>query len=242
MGRDIVADLAADHKVYALGRNQAELDALVAEHGDAMVPLRADLVAEMGSGADAGKETADNAASGVLADGALAALAELDEVHTLVHAAAIAHNHSVESATVADWQAHFDINVTAPAWLTQQLLPALRRGGATVVFINSGAGRNTSAGNVVYCASKHALYALADGLRKGELDLRVSTVAPGPTDTAMFKGLQGDYNPEHVIAPVEVARAIRAVVDAGPTTQLTEVQVRPRIELADRAARDAQDS
>ena len=35
---------------------------------------------------------------------------------------------------------------------------------------------------------------------------------------------------------VEVARAIRAVVDAGPTTQLTEVQVRPRLELAQRAA------
>ena len=65
--------------------------------------------------------------------------------------------------------------------------------------------------------------------------MRVSTVAPGPTDTPMLQGLQ-DYNPEHVIAPVEVARAIRAVVDAGPTTQLTEVQVRPRLELAQRAA------
>ena len=46
----------------------------------------------------------------------------------------------------------------------------------------------------------------------------------------MLEGLQ-DYNPNEVIAPVEVARAIRTVVEAGPTTQLTEIQVRPRIEL-----------
>ena len=55
-------------------------------------------------------------------------------------------------------------------------------------------------------------------------------MAPGPTDTPMLEGLQ-DYNPNEVIAPVEVARAIRTVVEAGPTTQLTEIQVRPRIEL-----------
>ena len=36
------------------------------------------------------------------------------------------------------------------------------------------------------------------------------------------------------IAPVEVAHAIRAAVDAGETTQLTHINVRPRIELADR--------
>ena len=49
----------------------------------------------------------------------------------------------------------------------------------------------------------------------------------------MLKGLQ-DYDPETVIAPVEVAHAIRAAVDAGETTQLTHINVRPRIELADR--------
>src|SRR5699024_7804362 len=97
------------------------------------------------------------------------------------------------------------------------------------------AGRGGFGGNVVYAATKHALYALADGLRKSEQDIRVSTVAPGPTDTAMLQGLNDNYNADHVIAPAEVARAIRAVVDAGLTTQLTEVQVRPRIELADRA-------
>ena len=66
----------------------------------------------------------------------------------------------------------------------------------------------------------------------------MSTVAPGPTDTPMLQGLQGqagqEYRPEHYIEPVEVARAVRMVVDAGPSTQITEVAVRPRVELSDR--------
>ncbi len=54
----------------------------------------------------------------------------------------------------------------------------------------------------------------------------------------MLRGLVedkgGEYRPEWYIEPVEVARAIRFVVDAGETTQITNVDVRPRVELADR--------
>lgn len=113
------------------------------------------------------------------------------------------------------------------------MLPQLTEDQGAVIFINSGAGRGAHPNNVVYAASKHALYALADSLRKEEHDIRVTTVAPGPTDTTMLQGLQ-DYEPPEVIAPREIAHAIRAAVDAGDTTQLTEIQVRPRIELADR--------
>ena len=150
-----------------------------------------------------------------------------------VHAAARAEKQSVESARPEDWRGQMDLNVHVPAELTRLLLPALRAAEGLAVFINSGAGIHSYGDNVIYAATKHALYALADGLRLGELGIRVSTVAPGPTDTPMLQGLQ-DYNPEHVIAPVEVAKAIRAAVDAGPTTQLTEIRVRPRIELNQR--------
>ncbi|HJG44517.1 SDR family oxidoreductase [Corynebacterium phoceense] len=208
MGREIIADLARTHHVYALGRRAEALEGL-----DNITPVAIDVVADIED----------------------LPLPELERVDVLVHAAARAEHFSVDSARPADWRAQMDLNVHAPAEVTRRFLPALRAAGGTVVFINSGAGRHSYADNVIYAATKHALYALADGLRLAEPDMRVSTVAPGPTDTPMLQGLQ-DYNPEHVIAPVEVARAIRAVVDAGPTTQLTEVQVRPRLELAQRAA------
>lgn len=214
MGVEIVANLASDHHVYALGRDKSKLEELVAAHGGAVTAVPVDLVNEL--------ESLD------------AVLPALDRVDVLVNGAAIANALSVESARVEDWRAHMDLNVHVPAELTRVLLPGLRAAEGTAIFINSGAGRGGFGDNVVYAATKHALYALADGLRKAEQEIRVTTVAPGPTDTAMLQGLSGGYNKQHVIAPVEVARAIRAVINAGPTTQLTEVQVRPRIELADR--------
>ena len=214
MGKEIVANLVSDHHVYALGRDQAKLDELVAAYGDAVTVVAVDLAQEL--------------------DAMDAVLPALERVDVLVNGAAIAQAFSVESARVSDWRAHMELNVYAPAELTRVLLPGLRKAEGTAIFINSGAGRGGFGDNVVYAATKHALYALADGLRKSEQDIRVTTIAPGPTDTAMFQGLSGDYDKSHVIAPVEIAKAIRAVIDAGPTTQLTEVQVRPRIELADR--------
>lgn len=210
MGAEIIKDLARDHRVYALGRRAGELP-----EAENIVPVEIDLLS--------------------LLDGAAlpTELASLERVDVLVHAAARADKRSVESARPEDWRAQMDLNVHVPAELTRLLLPALRAAEGLAVFINSGAGIHSYGDNVIYAATKHALYALADGLRLGELGIRVSTVAPGPTDTPMLKGLQ-DYNPEHVIAPVEVAKAIRATVDAGPTTQLTEIRVRPRIELNQR--------
>jgi len=223
MGREIVADLARTHHVYALGRNDtalAELGALAN-----VTPVNSDLVADL---LDAAGSTC------------LSRLTDLTRVDVLVHAAAIATKFSVESATPADWRRAMDVNVHAPAELTRLLLPALRQARGTVVFINSGAGRGSYGDNVVYAGTKHALYALADGLRKAEstAGVRVSTVAPGPTDTPMLRGLYAqddkDYVPEHYIEPVEVAQAIRLVVDAGESTQITDVAVRPRIEVGDR--------
>lgn len=210
MGTEIIKDLARDHRVFALGRSAADLP-----EAENIVPVSIDLLALLDGAALPGE------------------LADLDRVDVLVHAAARAEKQSVESARPEDWRGQMDLNVHVPAELTRLLLPALRAAEGLAVFINSGAGIHSYGDNVIYAATKHALYALADGLRLGELGIRVSTVAPGPTDTPMLQGLQ-DYNPEHVIAPVEVAKAIRAAVDAGPTTQLTEIRVRPRIELNQR--------
>ncbi|MDO5669069.1 MAG: SDR family oxidoreductase [Corynebacterium sp.] len=223
MGREIVADLARTHHVYALGRNDtalAELGALAN-----VTPINTDLVADL-------LETTGSTC--------LTRLTELTRVDVLVHAAAIATKFSVESAAPADWRRAMDINVHVPAELSRRLLPALRQARGTVIFINSGAGRGSYGDNIVYAATKHALYALADGLRKAESteQVRVSTVAPGPTDTPMLEGLFAqdgkEYRAEHYIEPGEVARAIRLVVDAGESTQITDVAVRPRIELSER--------
>ena len=222
MGVEIVADLLRDHDVWAIGRDADGLDRLGAlAH---VTAVQADLVTEL----------LDEPT------GALDEVLGLERVDILVHAAAVARRRTVEAASAEEWRTHLDLNVVVPAQLTRRLLPALRQAGGDVVFINSGAGDGAFPGNIVYAASKHALRALADGLRKEEAPagVRVSTVAPGPTDTPMLETLVaqegGTYTVEHYIDPDEVARAVRTAVDAGPSTQITEIAVRPRVELTDR--------
>lgn len=228
MGRRIVADLARDHDVYALGRNEQGLAALTASTGAHSV--RIDL---------ADLDTSGSPVDGVPASYARLA-ADLARVDVLVHAAAVADARSVESGSVDDWQRQFELNVFAPALLTRALLSGLREAEGIVVFINSGAGSNPQPGNVIYAASKHALRGLADSLRKEEANagVRVSTVSPGQTDTEMLRGLVAasgaQYVPEHYIDAEQIAEAVRFVVDASPRTQITDVAVRPRVEVAER--------
>ncbi|ANE04673.1 SDR family oxidoreductase [Corynebacterium crudilactis] len=222
MGIEIVKDLARDHIVYALGRNAEQLEAL-AEIEDVEI-VETDIIAD------------------VLGAGSVGKLENLDRVDTLVHAAAVARDTTVEAGSVAEWHAHLDLNVIVPAELSRQLLPALRAASGHVIFINSGAGNGPHPGNTIYAASKHALRGLADAFRKEEANngVRVTTVSPGPTNTPMLRGLmdsQGqEFQPELYIETKEIANAIRFVIDAGETTQITNVDVRPRVELGDRKA------
>jgi len=121
-------------------------------------------------------------------------------------------------------------------------LPALRQQQGQVIFINSGSGTLALAGHAVYSASKFALNALAHALRQQESDhgVRVSTVAPGPTDTPMNRKTresQGDFaaiDPRDYSTPESVAAAVRLVVSASDDTQITDIAVRPRRDKAKR--------
>ncbi|WP_022869507.1 SDR family NAD(P)-dependent oxidoreductase [Yaniella halotolerans] len=212
IGRAIVEDLAHDYAIVAQGRDEARL-AELASLGQQIYPVRCDLTET-----DALAET----------------FRLLPKVDALINAAAIAPRFAFDDATAAIWSEVMHLNVTVPSELTRILLPQLRASTGTIVYLGSGASRTTSPHNVVYAASKHALQALADGVRmRTEVDrIRVATVAPGHVDTPMIKW-EDDYPlvlPETLIQPATVARTIRHVIEAPADTQITEVWVRPRAE------------
>ncbi|MDO5663429.1 MAG: SDR family NAD(P)-dependent oxidoreductase, partial [Brachybacterium sp.] len=155
-----------------------------------------------------------------------------ERVDALVHAAGISPSaRTVEDATIEDWTQAFTLNVISGAELIRRALPALRTSRGTVVLVNSGAGIVPTPRNTVYGATKHALRALANGLRADEEErgVRVTSVFPGPTDTPMFTG---DVPRDQLIEAASVARAIISAVTATDDVQLTEIQVRPRRELS----------
>jgi NADP-dependent 3-hydroxy acid dehydrogenase YdfG len=213
MGREIARELARTHRIIAVGRDAQRLDAVARE-----------------TGAEAWRlDVTDEAA---LAE----RIAGLDRLDVLVNAAAVSQQRSVADASADEWAEQLAVNVTAPALITRHSLPLLRASRGTVIFIGSGAGTRPVPGSAIYTASKHALRAVADVLRIDEEPhrVRVATVAPGQTDTAMLRSMipSDSYEPDRYNTPASVAGAVRFVVDAPDDVQITDIAVRPRQEIA----------
>ena len=154
-------------------------------------------------------------------------------VHSLVHVAGAIELGRVDRLRLADWDLQLAVNLTAPAVLTRELLPHLRAGRGTVVFVNSSAGLVANAEWSAYAASKHGLKAVADALREEEADhgVRVSTVYPGRTATPMQAKVHEqegkDYDPARWATPETVAATILHVVDQPADATLPDVRIRP---------------
>jgi NADP-dependent 3-hydroxy acid dehydrogenase YdfG len=197
---------------------------------------RLDRVAERARDFSPGVETfaadlTDDERSHALAARAVGAFGGVD---VLVHSIGYFAGGLVATAPVEDLDRLYRVNVRSPYVLTQALLPSLIARQGQVVFVNSGSGfQPARAGWAAYAASKHALRALADGLR-GEVHpqgVRVITVFPGRTATAMQEEVHRyegrPYDPERFLQPGDVASVVVNALALPCTAEVTEVRVRP---------------
>lgn len=138
-----------------------------------------------------------------------------------------------------DARALFDVNVFGALRITQAALPQLRASRGRVVFVSSIFGALAPPMGGVYSASKFALEALADTLRReaGPLGVSVSVVRPGAVSTPIFASLANSTigaaararSPAavayaHLHTPADVA--VEAVVERlAATTAVTDAAI-----------------
>jgi 3-oxoacyl-[acyl-carrier protein] reductase len=107
----------------------------------------------------------------------------------LVANAGIAKAGTIEETTVEDFDALFAVNVRAPYFLVQQLLPVMCK-GSSVVLLSSLAAHASVGTLSAYAATKGAIDTLVKHFAAalGERGIRVNAVAPGvvPTDMSSF--------------------------------------------------------
>ncbi len=118
------------------------------------------------------------------------------EVDLLINNAGNAHGlDPIQSGSLDDWDAMMDINVKGLLYVTKALLPKMiERAYGHIINIGSTAGKEVYPKGNVYCASKHAVDAINQGMRmdlngKG---IRVGAINPGLVETEFsevrFKG------------------------------------------------------
>jgi NAD(P)-dependent dehydrogenase (short-subunit alcohol dehydrogenase family) len=109
-------------------------------------------------------------------------------LRALVNNAGIAVNAPVETIPLSEWRRQFEVNFFGHVAMTQALLPALLDSGGRVVNVSSIGGRVAGPTFGAYAASKFALEAMSDSLRRemGRLGVDVVVVEPGAVGTPIW--------------------------------------------------------
>jgi NAD(P)-dependent dehydrogenase (short-subunit alcohol dehydrogenase family) len=151
----------------------------------------------------------------------------------LVHCAGALHKATVASGDVEFLEMMYATNLRAPYVLSQSLLPVLEASRGTIIFINSTAGLTARGGAVGYSSTKHAMRALADGLRDevNERGIRVVSIYPGRTATRgvdrAFRAEGRDYDPSLLLQPEWIADLVRYALELPSGAELTDITIRP---------------
>ena len=113
--------------------------------------------------------------------------------------------------TLEEFRRVLEVNVTSYYFLTQKVVPhMIERGGGSVIHISSQLGFVVIPEYSPYCTSKGAVINMTRALafELADRNIRVNSVAPGPTDTpGINRGFQEDpQRLENLLADVPMGR------------------------------------
>ena len=170
--------------------------------------------------------------------------AEWQSIDVLINNAGNAHGLSkLQDGSVEDWDAMIDINVKGLLYVTKAIVPGMiERGSGHVVNIGSIAGKEVYPNGNVYCASKHAVDAINNGMRLDLLGtgVKVSQVCPGLVETEFslvrFKGdsTRSDsvYQGFDPLTAKDIAELIEFIVTRPAHVNIADTLVLPSAQVA----------
>jgi NADP-dependent 3-hydroxy acid dehydrogenase YdfG len=138
---------------------------------------------------------------------------------------------------VSDWQTVLDTNVTGVLRVTRRLLPDMKKNqNGHIIMLGSIAGHTVYEGGGVYCASKHAVFALTKTL-KLELsgtNIRVTTIDPGLVETEFSQVRLKDsekakkvYNGLQPLTPQDIAECVYFAASRPAHVNIDDIIVMP---------------
>lgn len=127
--------------------------------------------------------------------------------------------------TPEQWRSMIDTNVYGAALSIRAVLPHFREvDGGHLLLTGSVAGRVALPGSL-YSATKWAVTAIGEGLRKEVFDtpIKVTVVEPGMVDTPFFDTSPGSG----ALQPEDIARAVLYALSQPAHVDVNEILVRP---------------
>jgi len=138
-----------------------------------------------------------------------------DRLDILVANAGVSTSATIEQTTVEEFDRLFAVNVRAPYFLVQQLLPILGN-GSSIVLVSSLAAHATVGTLSAYAATKGAIDTLVKHFAAalGERGIRVNAVAPGIVDTDMSTFARTDAGRDYALG-IQTLKRVAQPDDVG---------------------------
>ncbi|MBZ9650972.1 SDR family NAD(P)-dependent oxidoreductase [Psychroflexus montanilacus] len=116
---------------------------------------------------------------------------EFKNIQILINNAGNAHGLDyIQNGSTTDWDAMLDINVKGLLYVSQPIIQTMiQNQDGHIINIGSTAGKEVYPKGNVYCASKHAVDAINQGMRLdlNEHGIRVGAINPGLVETEFSK-------------------------------------------------------
>ena len=222
IGEATARELASRGATVVLGARRLDrLERLVADIGAA------------GGQADARSlDVTDRDAMQAFADHALSRYGRIDAI---VNNAGVMPLSPLSARRLDEWDHMIDVNIRGVLHGIAAVLPAMEAAArGHVVNIASIGAHAVSPTAAVYCATKHAVRALSEGLRQETDRIRVTVVSPGTTASELADTITDDSAAAAMrdfrritIAPEAIARAIAFALSQPDDVDVSELIVRP---------------
>ncbi len=147
-------------------------------------------------------------------------------IDVLVHSVGAALVKPFEEITLEEWEQSLRGQLTSLFLLCRAAAPRMGPGGL-IVSVGSVAARQAFPGWSAYTAAKHGALGFAAAIRE-ELrprGIRVTSVLPAATDTALWDGVPGEWGRQNMLRPEDVAAAIAALASYPPHVAVEELTV-----------------
>ncbi|AZM50433.1 oxidoreductase [Streptomyces sp. WAC 06738] len=227
IGEAVAARLAAEgHRVVAGARRTDRLKALAertaaaaARTGGALEPVRLDVT-----------DRAD------VEDFVSGARGRHGRVDVFVANAGVMPLSRLDSLLVDEWDRMIDVNVRGLLHGIAAALPVFgAQGSGHFVTVASVGAHEVVPTSAVYSATKHAAWAITEGLRQeADPSVRVTTVSPGVVTSELAGTITDPGAAEamrtyraHAIAPDAIAAAVSYALSQPPEVDVNEIVVRP---------------
>lgn len=164
---------------------------------------------------------------------------DFKRIDILINNAGNAHGlDPIQAGHLEDWDAMIDINVKGLLYVSKAIIPQMTaRESGHIINIGSSAGKEVYPKGNVYCASKHAVLALTEGMRidLNPFGIKVTAINPGLVETEFsqirFKGNETLAAPVYkgykALQPEDIAEIIYFAVSRPAHVNLADLLVFP---------------